>query len=715
MPRYQQYGELDDQPVEQQDAGYVGYNTRTRPDLLPQSFLSDSVNGVIDKNGIWQIRKGLLKTSEALVVDSSAIVLGTSTAELPFTLNDTLVNFIYASCSFSDPEVNVQEVVDFSDTTNTDYILIATNIKSTVIDVRTTTKQDVYYPTGVTISKKGEAIQCFDKVFILVDGQISLEWDGNLLDVTAGNFVIGQTYRIETPGNTDFTTIGAANSTAGTIFTATGVGSGTGTAKTTFMKVPNGAYPSLVLYEATNNCVIDNGVATITETAHGLEVGDFIIIIEKGSGTLVDGTAYEIATVPSTGTFTFFATVNDSAAHTVKFMKRQSIGTGYVRMPAPSFGVNFQKRFCVPNKWDVTTGTPVFLNKHDEILISQTNDPHTYDRFDGGFRLETGTDDYLVGLHAYSDQQLVALMRDSIHVVTAPNDLATAVTTVVSTEVGCVARRSVVQIGNQIVFLSDNGVYALDFQDLYNLRGNDIPISEPITSSIDKLNKDYWHNSFAVYFDNRYFIAVPSSDSIVQNSKYAGDITTARKINRILVFNCLNKQWETEIFVDSVDFEIDNMIVAGSGDFKQLYIVTKFGAIQYFGSETNLDRVSTQLNEDETLNIPGIMTTRGYTMGTTDMKKYKRFEIQLESNNELVDADATFIVQDIDSETKLGTLSSLSDNLLQANEDFYIRGRVGNPRGYMAQMKFDNFIGRPKMKTFRISASNTLKSTDTIE
>ena len=121
-------------------------------------------------------------------------------------------------------------------------------------------------------------------------------------------------------------------------------------------------------------------------------------------------------------------------------------------MPAPSFGVNFQKRFCVPNKWDVTTGTPAFLNKHDEILISQTNDPHTYDRFDGGFRLETGTDDYLVGLHAYSDQQLVALMRDSIHVVTAPNDLATAVTTVVSTEVGCVARRSVVQIGNQIVF-----------------------------------------------------------------------------------------------------------------------------------------------------------------------------------------------------------------------------------------------------------------------
>ena len=306
-------------------------------------------------------------------------------------------------------------------------------------------------------------------------------------------------------------------------------------------------------------------------------------------------------------------------------------------------------------------------------------------------------------------------MRDSIHVVTAPNDLGSAVINVISTEVGCVARRSVVQIGNQIVFLSDNGVYALDFQDLYNLRGNDMPISEPITGSINKINKDYWQNSFAVYFDNRYFLAVPSADSITQNSRYDGGPPIARRINRILVFNCLNKQWETEIFVDSVDFEIDNMIVAGSGDFKQLYIVTKYGAIQYFGAETNLDRVSTQLNEDETLSIQGIMTTRGYIMGTTDIKKYNRFELQLESNNELVDADATLIVQDIDNEIELGALSTLSDGSLQANEEFYIRGRLGNPRGYMAQMKFDNFIGRPKMKTFRISASNTLKSTDTIE
>jgi len=39
--------------------------------------------------------------------------------------------------------------------------------------------------------------------------------------ITAGSFVVGQRYEIDTPGTTDFTLIGAANSNAGTLFTAT--------------------------------------------------------------------------------------------------------------------------------------------------------------------------------------------------------------------------------------------------------------------------------------------------------------------------------------------------------------------------------------------------------------------------------------------------------------------------------------------------------------
>jgi|688.fasta_scaffold00229_11 hypothetical protein len=48
--------------------------------------------------------------------------------------------------------------------------------------------------------------------------------------ITAGNFIIGQVYIIETAGTTDFISLGAANNNPGTIFVALGTGSGTGTA-----------------------------------------------------------------------------------------------------------------------------------------------------------------------------------------------------------------------------------------------------------------------------------------------------------------------------------------------------------------------------------------------------------------------------------------------------------------------------------------------------
>lgn len=48
---------------------------------------------------------------------------------------------------------------------------------------------------------------------------------------TAGTFNLGSTYVIVTAGTTDYTLVGAVNSTPNTVFTATGVGSGTGTAR----------------------------------------------------------------------------------------------------------------------------------------------------------------------------------------------------------------------------------------------------------------------------------------------------------------------------------------------------------------------------------------------------------------------------------------------------------------------------------------------------
>jgi hypothetical protein len=80
--------------------------------------------------------------------------------------------------------------------------------------------------------------------------------------------------------------------------------------------------------------------------------------------------------------------------------------------------------------------------------------------------------------------------RNSIHLISNTTALQSASTKLLTDEVGCVARKSIQQVGSQVIFLSDNGVYSTQFFDEYNLRGTETPLSEPINETIKRINKD---------------------------------------------------------------------------------------------------------------------------------------------------------------------------------------------------------------------------------
>lgn len=65
------------------------------------------------------------------------------------------------------------------------------------------------------------------------DTTVTWQAPGTIGLTTAGAFAIGTQYGIQTVGTTDFTLIGAASNAVGVVFTATGAGSGTGTASPT--------------------------------------------------------------------------------------------------------------------------------------------------------------------------------------------------------------------------------------------------------------------------------------------------------------------------------------------------------------------------------------------------------------------------------------------------------------------------------------------------
>ena len=59
MPTYGKYGTLDSPQATAVDVAFLKMNARLRPDQLSPSEVAMSVNGRMDVDGSWQVRKGI--------------------------------------------------------------------------------------------------------------------------------------------------------------------------------------------------------------------------------------------------------------------------------------------------------------------------------------------------------------------------------------------------------------------------------------------------------------------------------------------------------------------------------------------------------------------------------------------------------------------------------------------------------------------------------
>ena len=128
----------------------------------------------------------------------------------------------------------------------------------------------------------------------------------------AGAFVTGRKYQIKTVGNTDFTAVGSADNNVGTIFTATGAGSGTGDAYDVLVYVTGGSQ---------NVEVYVNGVKSVEGASNdyvatsGTSVN---FVANLASGDVVDVLVYELLTndafvLAAGGTFTGNVGINTTS------------------------------------------------------------------------------------------------------------------------------------------------------------------------------------------------------------------------------------------------------------------------------------------------------------------------------------------------------------------------------------------------------------------
>ena len=105
-------------------------------------------------------------------------------------------------------------------------------------------------------------------------------------------------------------------------------------------------------------------------------------------------------------------------------------------------------------------------------------------------------------------------------------------------------------------------------------------------------------------------------------------------------------------------------------------------------------------------NINSILTTRQYTYSTMDRKRFNSYELHVESAaNVQSNASLSLEVENPDSVVDMSSIYDVYGQNVPSGEDLSLRGRLGNKRGYGAQLTVTPTFGRPKIRAVKITGA----------
>jgi hypothetical protein len=459
------------------------------------------------------------------------------------------------------------------------------------------------------------------------------------------------------------------------------------------------------LQQKVNSITQASGTATITmPTAHGYAIGEVVRLSGSDqSGFNLDAVIASVPSTPAIGgqptTFTV-AVPSATAANTSTSLFAQrvlcplvwdGITAGFVRVPTGTspLGPTFSRMVSPTNGICAYYNNQVVIcNSRDTLLISDVLDPDTYDPMLKGFRTNTGSNDYLVAIHPYADGQVIAFLRKSIYLGTlvlasdgTSVDVNQSKLQLLTTEVGCAARMTVATAGSYVYFLADQGVYRLDNSQLdLALRGNTLPLSEPIADIFSTINQSAVGTSNAVYFGNRYYLAVPTGN--------------ATSPNTLLIYNQLNESWES---VDTNLPALDRLVVSDFGTQRRLFAASNSGAIFLLEENENSNDDTGTGSAQATVN--GVITTRRYFYGQLARKRLGNVAVSamLPSGSSV---NVAAVTTDPDNTTTIATVTNSG-----ADNDYTIRAPIRRPGTYL-DLTVTTSGGRPTIRA--VSADATL-------
>jgi hypothetical protein len=626
----------DDQTIVEGDAGFLGMASRLNPLQLQPGMVQYAENMRLDR-GVAQTRKGAKRLGDG-------ISAGTQPLTLPFVLDaNACVRTIYSGGIFAG---GVFSSPNYDD--ENEYIVLC-GPTSAFLYRQDEPIEEINYPaTGTAAdeiidpSDSVSTIQAFNRFYLLREADMTLPgWDWK--------------------------------------------------------------------YTAASGIAISSTTATVHITAHGLAVGHRVRI-EEGSQAAFQGHEYDILTATA-NSFTIAVPAGtspdvsaDIAIRRVKAplwwdgstMEFQRAASG-----VPAEGVTF--RTLRSTGWASYIGNRLWIpDGRDTVAISDVLDPDLYDPFFQSFRANQGSNDYLVAIHPWVEGQALVFMRNSIWLANLTDtsnatgdtftvDSAVSRLTLLTDEIGCVARRSIQTAGQFVFFLSDAGVYRLDTQLDLKLRANTQPLSDPIADQIDEINSDYAHLAVGRWWNNRYYLAVPIGENATAN-------------NTLFLWNALNSQWESR---DTYAINLDELLVAAYSSQRRLFAASRAGTLFLLDELDYGDEVPYANAQDLYTEIPSELITRRYGWGSLNAKRLTRAKASVL----LPDASACTldaVTTDYDADFQVAAL----ENTTGEEEDYTLKAPL-RCKATGLDLRFRTQSGRPILR--QISAEATRSALDPTE
>jgi len=481
-------------------------------------------------NGIWLVTVLDASTLRfSLSGGNEVFVIGGGDDKVLSRLVDTAVSDILGSCIFSNPASG-----------NEDVIVIATNSVAKRVSLESPyLVTDLAYPGAESLDGPVELLQAFDRVMLFRGGDRPWHWlpGGRIIEsaVLATNevTVVCRDHGLTIGDVVTISGVGFVTTDPNGLRTVTGVvdadtfdfartgasetyAPGTGKMVADFFTLaPAGDFTQPQTFTITGAAYgSSDGLLRLTVGSNEtIRAGDSIFVRETDVAGLTQLVGLELRVTSATATDIYcYAPVSDvtyasgSGAESIKFGGRASLGGGFMFQPGAPWGVYFQRRLWVPYFYEVggTYAVPTYVDRgtRDEIAASDILDADTFDRIESQFRITAGVADFLVAMHPFYDDALLVLNRNSLHIVVGTQgSLADTIVKELTREVGCLARKSLASQGNAVFFLSDNGVYGVEFIEGYNLRGISEPLSKPIQPLIDRISKNLASGAVGIYFN----------------------------------------------------------------------------------------------------------------------------------------------------------------------------------------------------------------------